>query len=587
MCGIVGCIGFDESIDIVLRGLERLEYRGYDSCGISYIKENEVKVIKTVKRIENLKDIVNYKSNMCIGHTRWATHGKVNIENSHPHVSKDGNLVLVHNGVIDNFLELKEKYLENIGLKSETDTEIALEVINLFLKETGDITKSIIRFMNVVKGSYAIVMCYKKHPGVIYTLNYKSPLVIGKGEGFFTISSDMGAVSDITKEFYSPISKSYSIITRNEVKSFSVKGVPRLVDFYPVEIEHTEFTKNGYDTYMLKEIEEQPAVLKNIMNLYKDYSFDQELINTFKEINRIYVIASGTSYFSGLICKSIIEAKLSIPVECHLGSEFGHGKQIIDNKSLFIFLSQSGETADSTLVLDKIKGKYKTLAITNAKGSQIDLKCDYSLLVNAGVEISVASTKAYTAQIATLACLVARVSDDDTLYNSFKKILTMQQQVIKRKQELKVLAKTVCKYKKIFYIGRQYDSNLIMEAALKLKEVSYINVNAIAAGELKHGTISLIDEECLVIAIITDPKISNNTRSNIQEIKARNGKALIFSTNQTMKAGDDFVFDFDEVHEYNALVSILPHQLLAYFCALKLGLDIDKPRNLAKSVTVE
>ncbi len=588
MCGIVGSIGNIKSNEIVLRGLKKLEYRGYDSCGIAYFK-NGIEIKKSMDKVEGLISKVSDESSISIGHTRWATHGKVSIENAHPHKSHDENIVMVHNGVIENYKELKEIYLKDISLKSQTDTEVIVEVLNYFYKEEKDIKKAIKRFIKEVKGSYASIFLLKDDEKGLYVVKNKSPMLIGKRDNGFTISSDPLAVNDLVDMFYQIGDKMCARIDKEEnvMEVFDKNLKKQEVNFEKINLTNDEISKGLYDTFMLKEIEEQPNVIRNLVKNYKEYKFDNNLIVELKNSKRIYIVASGTSYNSGLIVKDMIQKNLNIATECVIGSEFGYSYNVIEEGSFFIFLSQSGETADSMLVFNQIKSKYPILAVTNVKGSQMDREADYSLLIHAGVEVAVASTKAYIAQIATMFILINKIVENKEVFNDLLNLANYQEIVISNKEKYEEISEVLKEYKQAFYVGRLMDYSLAQEAALKVKEISYINVLAISSGELKHGTISLIDENQIVICLINDKKISLNTRSNIEEIKARGGRVIVFSNSLTAQKDDDIVIEYNGNEDLLPLISIIPHQYLSYYTATKLKLNVDKPRNLAKSVTVE
>lgn len=590
MCGIVGVFGNDKANEIVLEGLRRLEYRGYDSCGIAYTTlDQKLKIVKSTERIATLKENVNEKSNISFGHTRWATHGVVNLENAHPHLTEDKKMAIVHNGVIENYLELKNKYCSTATFKSETDTEVLLYVLEYFYKQTANMVKAINKFSEIVKGSYAIILYHTDEPNQIYALKNKSPLLLGEGNGYYTLSSDPSAVSDEIKNFYQ-IEDKKSIKINLETKTaelFNGQGAVEELIFEKMNIQYEEITTQEYSTFMQKEIEEQPKVLRNIVENYQTLGFDQELKQEITSAKRIKIISCGTSYNAGLIGKKIIQNHLKIPTEVLIASEYGYEQKIIEDGTLFIFLSQSGETADSMLVFNQVRGKHPILAITNVRESQMDRNADYSLQLFAGVEIAVASTKAYTAQIAVLAALIYETIGDKTIYELLLKIALEQELVIKNNQPLMAITKQLKDFREVFILGRLGDYSLAQESALKIKEITYINVAAMASGELKHGTISLIDENKLIFTIITDPKIAANSRSNNQEVKARGGRILTFSTKETSLPEDEYIIDYSGPAELSSLVMVIPFQFLALYTAQKLNLDVDKPRNLAKAVTVE
>lgn len=588
MCGIVGTITKDKANDIVLEGLKRLEYRGYDSCGVTYVNDG-LTVVKSIDRIKDLRNQVQTGADISFGHTRWATHGGVNLENAHPHLTSDKKMGIVHNGVIENFEQLREKFCDPSELKSETDTEVILYTLYNLYKDCGDIKQAINNFMDEVHGSYALIVYLTDTPNEVYTLKNKSPLLIGKNEGIITISSDPSAVIDRVSDFYQMEDKRYAILNTEsyEIKLFDQVGSELELHLETIEMEYEEVSTQDYDTFMEKEIEEQPKAMRNIVENYKTLGFDDELVDTMKNASRIYIVASGTSFNAGLISKVIIENKLQIPVEVVLGSEFGYANNIISKGSFFIFLSQSGETADSMLVFNQVKGNYPILAITNVRGSQMDRNADFSLNIFAGQEVAVASTKAYTAQIAVVAMLTYNITKDESIFEQLLGVADSQEAVISDKTSFETIANHLKDFKEVFYLGRLQDYALCEEASLKIKEISYINVSSFAAGELKHGTISLIDDSKLTVALINDSKVGENTRSNVQEVRARDGEVLIFSTTDTAREGDTYVVDCSCDTELKPLVTILPHQYLALYTAQGLNLDVDKPRNLAKAVTVE
>ncbi len=589
MCGIVGAISKGNANDIVLEGLKRLEYRGYDSCGITYEHDGKLKCVKSIERIKQLRNEVKEDACVSFGHTRWATHGGVNLENAHPHLTIDHKMAIVHNGVIENFEQLRTDYVNTEDLSSQTDTEVLLYTLYNFYNQTKDMKKAIDKFIDVVHGSYALIVYLTDEPNVVYTIKHKSPLLIGVANDLVTISSDPSAVIDRVSDFYQMEDNKYAIIDTDNftVTLYNQAGTPEELILETIDMEYEEVSTQDYDTFMEKEIEEQPKAIRNIVENYKTLGFEEDLVSTLKSASRVYIVASGTSYNAGLISKGIIEEKLEIPVDVVLGSEFGYSKNIIGEGSFFIFLSQSGETADSMLVFNQVKGKYPILAITNVRGSQMDRNADYSLNIFAGQEVAVASTKAYTAQIAVVSMLAYTIANDLTIYDQLLQIAIDQEQVIKDKLVFADVAKHLKDFREVFYLGRLQDYALCEEASLKIKEISYINVSSFAAGELKHGTISLIDDSKLTIALVNDKAVAENTRSNVQEVRARDGEVLIFSTTETKRDGDKYVVAVSCDTVLNPLVTILPHQYLALFTAEELNLDVDKPRNLAKAVTVE
>ncbi len=585
MCGIVGAIGTRESSKIVLEGLEKLEYRGYDSCGIALL-EDEVIINKSIKRVQDLKQQVTKNSLMAIGHTRWATHGGVSIENAHPHQSRTGKITVVHNGVIENYLELKKEYLSGIVLHSQTDTEIIANILEVFLEKTGCMNKSIEMFMEVVHGSYAMI-AYVDGLEEIYVLKNKTPIVIGKTDTVVTIASDPGAVSNYCEHFYRLENLEYAQInTKTNVVTVFADKKEKAISFTRIDLEKSVISSGNYEHFMLKEIEEQPVVIDNIINKYKNISFTKELVNEIKNASQLYIVASGTSSYAGLIIKRIFAEKLQKKVEVVIGSEFGYDDNIIENDAIFFFISQSGETADSMIVFNKVKDSHTTVAITNVKESQLDAGCKYSYLLHAGIEVAVASTKAYTAQIAVMAILAYKMADDLSIFNILEEVKQKQQQVFKKENEIRHLAREIAKFDQAFMLGRLIDFDVAKELALKMKEITYININDYAAGELKHGPIALIDESKAIISISSNPELAKQTRSNVQEVKSRGGKVFTIG-NQAIDMDFNLKLEYTENKNLNALITVVAGQLLSYFVALELNRDVDKPRNLAKSVTVE
>lgn len=587
MCGIVGSIGNSMAVNQVLKGLSLLEYRGYDSCGIAYKNGDNVEVIKSTDRVQSLIDSVDGTSSVSFGHTRWATHGVVSKDNAHPHTSANDELIFVHNGVIENQNELKALYCNDINLKSQTDTEIILNVLYKLYKKYDNLEIAIQKFMDVVDGSYAIIAYLKDNPDNLYVIKHKSPILIGLGDKYHTISSDAQAVIEEVNMFYqledycfANVSKAQVVIKNRDLEIVNF-------EFKKYDLDYEIRSTNGYNSYMQKEIEQQPNAIRNIVSYYQQLGFDQNLIDDMKNASRIYIIGCGTSYNSGLFCQSIIEKQLKIPVEVHIASEYGYNDNIIDDNGFFIFLSQSGETADAMLVFNQLKNKYKILAITNTRGSQMDRNADYSLELFAGVEVAVASTKSYTCQSAVLLCLTGAIAKEAGIYNDLLLVANAQEVLINSQLDLKPLASRVAKFSEGFYIGRLSDYALSCECALKVKEVTYINFNAMPSGELKHGTISLIDESKVVLGLVSNTKTGSNTRSNLEEIKSRGGQVIVFSTTDTKVIGDDFVIKYTGAEYLAPLVSVVVHQYLALFICEELGYDVDMPRNLAKSVTVE
>ena len=596
MCGIVGYIGNENAATILLDGLRKLEYRGYDSSGIAVFDKSEIKTIKATGKLENLYKKINNSSSlegyMGIGHTRWATHGKATFENAHPHSSE--HFTLVHNGIIENEEELRNKYLKDVSFKSQTDTEVIVKLIELFYKTETDMKKILKRLISELKGSYSLAIISKNTPDTLYALKNKSPLLIGKGKDFNILASDPIAMISKTKDFYEIKDKEFAVITKDSTSIFSqfLEEIPR--NSYTMEIDDSDAQKGAYAHYMLKEIDEQPAVIRRILEKYSNETgnldFNSDLLKTIRESDKIYIIACGTSYHAGLLGKQFFEKISKKCAEVFIASEFIYNPPLLLGNPFFIFISQSGETADSRSSLVKVKEMgYKTLTITNAKNSTLARESDFSLLLYAGPEIAVASTKAYTAQVTLLAILATSIKNSINIdiKNELYKISLEIEQICSKKEIFKRICEEFLKdAKNCFYIGRGIDFYVCLEAALKLKEISYIHTEGFAAGELKHGTIALIENNTPVIAINTQKNLSPHIRSNIKEVKARGANVLSICKN-SLKTPDDRII-INDVHELlTPLLSIIPTQYIAYYSALHNGCDIDKPRNLAKSVTVE
>ncbi|SEI65613.1 glucosamine--fructose-6-phosphate aminotransferase (isomerizing) [Alkalibacterium gilvum] len=602
MCGIVGYIGAKDSKEILLNGLEKLEYRGYDSAGIYVLKKaEEGYLFKEKGRMAALREKVDdsVKATAGIGHTRWATHGAPSVRNAHPHQSVSERFTIVHNGVIENYQEIKDAYLSDVEQKSDTDTEIIVQLISWFVEsedlETIDAFKKAIV---ALEGSYAIALMDNQNPDVIYAAKNKSPLLLGKGDGFNVICSDAMAMIKETNQFVELMDKEIATVTRESliIEDFTGEKIKRAP--YTAEIDSDDFEKGTYPYYMLKEIDEQPAVMRKLLLKYQDennnLTVDQAIVDAMLESDRVYIIAAGTSYNGGLVGKELIEKMTHIPTEVHVSSEFGYNTPILSEKPFFIFLSQSGETADSRQVLVKTNALgHPSLTVTNVAGSTLSRESNFTLLLNAGPEIAVASTKAYTAQIAVLAILSEVIGIEKGLINKGTMLHDIGiaanaiQAIIDDKEKIESLASDyLSTSRNAFYIGRGMDYHVALEAALKLKEISYIQTEGFAAGELKHGTIALIEEDTPVIALVTEKRVAGHTRGNLQETKARGAHAMVISMEGLDRPEDQIVIP--HVNPLlSALVSVIPTQLLAYYCSLHRGNDVDKPRNLAKSVTVE
>ena len=604
MCGIVGFTGNRQAAPILLDGLSKLEYRGYDSAGLAVRDgENLAQVVKAKGRLSNLIEKTDggkaLKGTCGIGHTRWATHGEPTVANAHPHVSSDQRFALVHNGVIENFEELKEQFLSGAHLIGDTDTEIVVQLIAHFA-ENGFSTKDAFKAaLAEIKGSYAFALMDKMDPNTIYVAKNKSPLLIGLGEGFNVICSDAMAMIKETNQFVEIVDGEIVTVTADKVVIETPEGQVINREPFEAQLDLNDIEKGTYPFYMLKEIDEQPAVMRKIVQAYtqgEKVTLDEALLEKINQCDRIYIIACGTSYNAGWVGKSLIETIASIPVEVHLSSEFGYNMPILSEKPFFIFLSQSGETADSRQVLVQVNELgHPSLTLTNVAGSTLSREADDTLLLYAGPEIAVASTKAYTAQIAVLAILAKAIGEErQTLAavsfdvaHELSVVAAVMETLIDEKQQMKALVEDYLTYtRNAFYIGRGVDYYVSMEAALKLKEISYIQAEGFAAGELKHGTIALIEEGTPVIGIVTDAKVAAHTRGNLKEVESRGARNIVIALESLAKPQDQLIIP--DVHPLlSALVSIVPGQLLAYYATLQRGYDVDKPRNLAKSVTVE
>lgn len=603
MCGIVGVIGNNNTTDILLNGLEKLEYRGYDSAGI-YVNNQKGKdfLVKEVGKISELENAVSsdVQGVVGIGHTRWATHGKPTIENAHPHFSEDNRFYLVHNGVITNYEELKNKYLSDFTFKSQTDTEVAVQLVDYFAKQGMDGESAFRKALTLIEGSYAFAMIDKEQPDRIFVAKNKSPLLIGLGDGSNVICSDAMAMLDQTHKFVEIHDGEVVILKKDSVEISKIDGTKVQRDPYTVNIDASDISKGTYDHYMLKEIDEQPNVMRKISQNYINddgtLKVDKDLLTELKKADRLYIVAAGTSYHAGLVGRNIFEQLADIPVDVELGSEFGYHMPKLSKHPFFIFLSQSGETADSRQVLVKVNEmKLPSLTMTNVAKSTLSRESDFTMELLAGPEIAVASTKAYTAQIAVEAVLAKALGEDKGLESAknfnLKKQLALAangiQTIVDEKEKIKELAADyLTDQSDAFYIGRGIDYALSLEAALKLKEISYIHAEGFAAGELKHGTIALIEKGTPVFAFVNDGIGASHTRGNIQEVEARGAHVLVIANQKYAEAGDQIIIpEIDEL--ISPIISVVPAQLIAYYASLARGNDVDKPRNLAKSVTVE
>lgn len=602
MCGIVGVVGNTNATDILIQGLEKLEYRGYDSAGVFLASEGKSQLVKAVGRIAELSSKAEgVEGTAGIGHTRWATHGKPTEDNAHPHRSETGRFVLVHNGVIENYLEIKEEYLAGHHFKGQTDTEIAAHLIGKFAEEDGLSTlEAFKKALHIIRGAYAFALMDAEDPSTIYVAKNKSPLLIGLGDGYNMVCSDAMAMIRETNQYMEIHDQELVIVKADSVEVQDYDGNVKERDSYTAELDLSDIGKGTYPYYMLKEIDEQPTVMRKLIQAYTDESgqvvVDPAIIKAVQEADRIYILAAGTSYHAGFASKKMLEELTDTPVELGISSEWGYGMPLLSKKPLFIFISQSGETADSRQVLVKANEMgIPSLTVTNIPGSTLSREADMTMLLHAGPEIAVASTKAYTAQIAALAFLAKAVGEANGNEKTKAFDLVHELSIVAQSIESTLSEKEVIDEKvrgllettrNAFYIGRGQDYYVAMEASLKLKEISYIQCEGFAAGELKHGTIALIEEGTPVIALLSDPVLASHTRGNIQEVAARGAHVLTIAEENVAKETDDLVLT--AVHPYLSPISmVVPTQLIAYFATLHRGLDVDKPRNLAKSVTVE
>ncbi len=609
MCGIVGYIGKRNAVPFLLQGLEKLEYRGYDSSGIAINSSKGIEVIKKQGRLGVVKNIVESKPDFCsslgIGHTRWATHGSPSDLNSHPHVSSCGKIALVHNGIIENYIEIKKNLIEKgFDFKSDTDSEVIVQLISSLYK--NDIFSAVKKAVKILEGSFALGIICKDNPNVLIAVNKDSPVIIGAGTNENFIASDIPALLSETRIICRLPEKQIALIKATDFELYDFDGRMTQKNFTTVNWEVNAAEKNGYDHFMLKEIMEQPEVIKATLsprisgpNLKLDNAvFSKEYL---KNLNKICIVACGSAYHVGCVAKYFMEKLLRKTVEVDLASEFRYRCPIIDKNTLVIVISQSGETADSIAALReaKLKGA-RILSIVNVIGSTIASESDDVLYTHAGPEIAVATTKAYSAQLIVIYILGLYLAkstqkiNDENLSLLVKKLQNLPYQIentLKYKEEVFKLAKKYYKYEKVFFIGRNLDYAVCMEGSLKLKEISYVHSEAYAAGELKHGTISLVDENTLIIAIATQPELVDKMISNIRTVRARGAKILVITSSLYIdkfnQVSDDVISVPEVSPELSASLAIIPLQLISYQIAKLRGCDIDKPRNLAKSVTVE
>ena len=601
MCGIVGYIGNSKAIPIVYSGLESLEYRGYDSAGIAYFLNDDIKVIKEKGKLINLKEKLDFAAdtNVAIGHTRWATHGEASITNAHPH--SVGKFTVVHNGIIENYSTLKEELkMRGYTFKSETDTEVIPALLDYYYKNEQDIIKTINKVSKILKGSFALGIICSDDSDALYALKNSSPLIIAKSKSGNFLASDVPAILKYTNKYMLLDDTDMAKITKDNITIYDANL--NIVNKETLTFTGSKKTaeKNGHEHFMLKEINEQDKVFKDTIGSYFDGTIDslKKNFGFLKNFKKIDIVACGSAYHTGVIAKHLIEDYTNIPVYTEVASEYRYQKNFYDKDTLVILVSQSGETADTLAALRKAKSDgIKTLAIVNVLGSSVARESDYCIYTKAGIEVSVATTKAYLSQLAIFSLItmylgyINKTINKNELVSIFKDIQKMPKLIkeeINNYQEYYNIADKIYKNKQIFFIGRGLDYANSLEGSLKLKEISYINSVAYQAGELKHGTISLIEANTPVIAIATNKNLVDKTISNIKEIKARGAYVIYESFIAPVDKFYDEFIKIPEVHPIlESILTIIPLQLLAYKVAKNNNCDIDKPRNLAKSVTVE
>ena len=610
MCGIVGYIGWQKAQDVVMNGLEKLEYRGYDSSGIATIYDGQLKLSKYKGRLSVLSKHLEedpHPGHVGIGHTRWATHGQPSDVNSHPHINESNSVAVIHNGIIENYRALKKELTdEGYVFRSQTDTEVVVHMIDKYLKKTGDILSAVNMAVSRLRGAYALGIISKAEPDKIIAVRKESPLIVGIGEGENFFASDIPAILEYTRQIYYVDNDETAVITKDDIIFYDKDKNVINKEKFTITWDMDAATKGGYPHFMLKEINEQPkAVADTILRridednnlILDDIRIDDTQI---QNINDIYIVACGTAYNAGLIGKYVIENIANIRVRVDIASEFRYNKQFINEKTLVILVSQSGETADTLAAqkLAKTKG-CRILSITNVVGSSIARNSDDVFYTLAGPEIAVASTKAYTTMLAAfymigveLAKLKKEISIEEyhEIVERLKKLPQKVEDTLKIEDKCIEIAEKIKNAKSAFYIGRGLDDSVGKEGALKLKEISYIYTESFAAGELKHGTIALIEENTPVIAVLTQDKLLEKTMSNIQEVKARGAYTIIITDKDSkdMASYADEIIVVPKIYDlFSSILAVIPAQFIAYHTSIKKGNDVDKPRNLAKSVTVE
>ncbi|SHE75922.1 glutamine--fructose-6-phosphate transaminase [Thermoanaerobacter uzonensis DSM 18761] len=608
MCGIVGYIGDKQATPILLEGLTKLEYRGYDSAGIAILNDGNINIKKAKGRLNVLKELVekdNMEGTIGIGHTRWATHGEPSDTNSHPHLSQSGLIAVVHNGIIENYLPLKKWLLEEgYTFKSETDTEVVANLLEYYYN--GDIVEAVKKVLDRIEGSYALGVLCKNNPDMIVAARKEAPLIVGIGNGENFIASDIPAILKHTRSVYFLDDHEIAIIKKDSAEFIDMFGRQVEKSLFEVKWDVEAAEKGGYEHFMIKEIHEQPSAIKDTLRgrIIDDSEIVLDDVKITKEdlekIDKIFIVACGTAYHAGVVGKYVIENLARIPVEVDVASEFRYRNPIVNERTLTIVISQSGETADTIAALKEAKKKgSRVIAITNVVGSSVSREADDVLYTWAGPEIAVASTKAYTTQLIALYLVamdlaIKRGTITKTkvmeLCTELKKLPEKVQHLLDNKETIQKFAYEHYNAKDVFYIGRGLDYAVAMEGSLKLKEISYIHSEAYPAGELKHGTLALVEEGTLVIALATQDDLFEKMLSNIKEVKARGGFLVAFAKQGNLQLEDvvdKVIYIPETLKELTPVLTVVPLQLLAYYMAVEKGCDVDKPRNLAKSVTVE
>ena len=612
MCGIVGYVGNEQAAPILLNGLAKLEYRGYDSAGIAVRDgDKHVEVVKAKGRLKALEEKTNnglaIKGTCGIGHTRWATHGEPSENNAHPHISDDYNVVGVHNGIIENYQELKDKLVKNgYEFYSSTDTEVAIKLVDYYYKKYEHTPVDAINHAMVrIRGSYAFAIMFKEYPDEIYVARKDSPMILGVSDGNCYVGSDVPAILNYTRNVYYIGNMEIGRLADGNITFYNLDGDEIEKELVEIKWDAEAAEKGGYEHFMMKEIHEQPKAIADTLNsVLKDGKLDLSAVELsdeeIKKISQIYIVACGSAYHVGVVAQYVMEDLAKIPVRVELASEFRYRKPLLDPNGLVIVISQSGETADSLAALRLAKDKgLKTLGIVNVVGSSIAREADNVFYTLAGPEISVATTKAYSTQLIAAYCLAiqfARVRGEiaDDVYSTYleelKTIPDKIEKILEDKERIQWFAAKVANSKDIFFIGRGIDYAVSLEGSLKLKEISYIHSEAYAAGELKHGTISLIEDNILVIGVLTQSELYEKTISNMVECKSRGAYLMGLTTYGKYEVEDtvEFTVYIPKIDEhFAASLAVVPLQLLGYYVSVAKGLDVDKPRNLAKSVTVE